>query len=180
MDVKLYLDLKDEIIRRGYAEEVDWSESVKPCISAVDFFCEYAWVVINSGMKNQVAEGIWRKVRKALAGGRSASAVFGHIGKCAAIDKGFRNREDIFLQYQAALDKIEYLKSLPWIGDITKWHLAKNLGFNVCKPDRHLVRIAGAEGTTCQEMCKRLADATGDRIATVDMVIWRAANLGLA
>ena len=60
---------------------------------------------------------------------------------------------------------------------ITCWHLAKNYGHDCAKPDRYLTRIAGAEGT--HDLCARLAKETGDRIATVDLVIWRAANLGL-
>jgi len=71
-----------------------------------------------------------------------------------------------------------FLASLPWIGEITKYHLGKNLGtLDTAKPDRHLVRIAGAEGA--HALCARLARATGDKVATVDVVIWRAANLGL-
>ena len=70
-----------------------------------------------------------------------------------------------------------WLQTLPFIVPITVYHLAKNYGFDCAKPDRHLVRIAGAEGT--HELCARLARETGDRIATVDVVIWRAANLKL-
>lgn len=73
--------------------------------------------------------------------------------------------------------KVAYLRSLPWIGDITCWHLAKNYGHDVAKPDRHLVRIAGDEGV--HGLCARLARESGDRVATVDLVIWRAANLGM-
>jgi len=38
---------------------------------------------------------------------------------------------------------------------------------------------AAAEGSAPQELCERLAKATGDRIAVVDLVLWRACNLGL-
>ena len=72
-----------------------------------------------------------------------------------------------------------YLESIPWIGGITKYHLAKNLGFDCCKPDRHLVRISKEYNTSPEELCKRISEATGDRVATVDLVIWRVANLGL-
>lgn len=37
-------------------------------------------------------------------------------------------------------------------------------------------KFAGTEGV--HEMCARLAQETGYRIATVDYVLWRAANLG--
>ena len=47
------------------------------------------------------------------------------------------------------------------------------------KPDRHLVRIAEHYGTDCFTMCQKLSDEIGDRVGTVDYVIWRAANLKL-
>ena len=40
------------------------------------------------------------------------------------------------------------------------------------------LRIANASGESCHELCARIAAVTGDRIATVDLIIWRAASLG--
>ena len=127
--------------------------------------------------KYQIARQIWNRVRPVVESGSSASTVFGHKGKSAAIDYVWQNRDELLKKYLAAEDKIEYLQSLPWIGVITKWHLAKNFGHDCAKPDRHLVRIAGEEGV--HKLCFRLSEASGDRIATVDLVLWRAANLGL-
>ena len=56
MNVKQYLDIKEELIRIGYAEEIDWATSVTFCEKSLNFFREYGWVVINSGMKNQIAK----------------------------------------------------------------------------------------------------------------------------
>jgi hypothetical protein len=172
-----YRFLRDRILELGYGHEIEWAQSVQPVSDPLVFWQEFSWVVINSGMKNQIAEQIWRKVRPAVEGGGSASEVFGHKGKAAAIDHVYANREKLLRQYLAALDKVQFLRELPWIGNITCWHLAKNYGHDVAKPDRHLARIAGAEGVN--ELCARLAAGSGDRIATVDLVIWRAANLGL-
>jgi hypothetical protein len=110
-----------------------------------------------------------------LAGG-SAHDVFGHKGKASAIDQVYRDREHLLQEYLRVPDneKIVWLRTLPWIGDITCWHLAKNYGFDCAKPDRHLARIAGSEGP--HAMCARLSRETGYRIATVDYVLWRAAN----
>jgi len=179
MNVSLYLQLKKELIRRGYQDEIKWSENIKPCQNSLDFFCEYAWVVINSGMKNQVAQVIWDRVKAALAEGKSVYSAFKHQGKSKAIQYVWENQERLFEQYLDAEDKMAYLESIPWIGGITKYHLAKNLGFDCCKPDRHLVRISKEYNTSPEELCKRISEATGDRVATVDLVIWRVANLGL-
>lgn len=176
--VEWYLALRRQLTELGYEDEAEWAENIKPVSDADDFWREFAWVVLNSGMKEQIARKIWNKVRPAVERGESAATVFGHKGKAAAIDLVWAHRQRLLSEYLAAEHKIDWIETLPWIGGITKWHLAKNFGFDCAKPDRHLVRIAGAEGT--HAFCARLAQATGDRIATVDVVIWRAANLGLA
>lgn len=178
MDLDLYKRLKQQVLASPYAHDIEWVESVGECPNADAFFLEYAFVVCNSGMKEQIARKIFNRVMEARKGGKSASTVFGHKGKAAAIDLVFSRRQELFDQYKQASDKLAFLESLPWIGGITKYHLAKNFGVDCCKPDRHLVRIALNYSTTPEEMCRRVAAATGDRVATVDMVIWRAANLG--
>lgn len=172
-----YLDVKKRVADAGYEGEADWAQFLMPVADAQTFWSEFAWVVLNSGMKEQIARKIWGRVRPAVEGGASASTVFGHKGKAAAIDHVWANRDRLLAEYLAAPDKVEWCETLPWIGGITKWHLAKNYGHDCAKPDRHLVRIAGEEGP--HALCARLAAETGDRIATVDVVIWRAANLGL-
>lgn len=172
-----YRQLVAELARRGFGGDVKWSEELEPVADADTFWREFAWVVLNSGMKNSIARGIWERVRPAVVAGRSASSVFGHKGKSAAIDFVFANRERLLGEYQTAADKLDFLRGLPWIGAITCWHLAKNYGLDVAKPDRHLVRVAGEEGT--HALCARLAKASGHRVATVDLVIWRAASIGI-
>lgn len=180
MTLDRYLQLRSDITALGYGHEIEWAQSVQPVADAMTFFCEFAWVVLNSGMKNTIAQQIWNKVRPVVLNGGSAHQVFGHKGKADAIDYVWANKNQLFAAYQAASDKVEYLRSLPWIGNITCWHLAKNYGFDVAKPDRHLVRIARATGEDVQELCRRISELSGERIATVDLVIWRAASLGLA
>ncbi len=176
LDEMTYRALRSRLVDEGYAHDIEWSESAQPVSDPLAFWREYSWVVLNSGMKNTVATGIWRKVQPTVEAGGSASQVFGHVGKSAGIDRVYRDRVQLLGEYIAATDKLDYLRSLPWIGPITCYHLAKNFGLDCAKPDRHLVRIAGAEGT--HALCARLAAVTGDRIATVDYVIWRAASLG--
>jgi hypothetical protein len=174
-----YYELHEAVIGYGFGHEIDWSETVPPVSDSFTFWAEYGWVVMNSGMKNQIARTIWEKVRPHVLAGGSAHDVFGHKGKAAAIDRVYAYREKLLQEYLQIpeSEKVSWLRTLPWIGEITCWHLAKNYGVDCAKPDRHLVRIAGAEGT--HEMCARLAQATGYRIATVDYVLWRAANLGI-
>lgn len=177
MNADTYCALRAKLSELGYESEYLWAQNIKPVANAYDFWCDFAWVVLNAGMREQVARGIWKRVQPHVELGGSAHERFGHKGKAQAIDDGWAQREAWLRDYLAASDKLEFLRGLPWIGPITCYHLAKNFGHDCAKPDRHLVRIAGEEGT--HALCARLAKETGDRIATVDVVIWRAANLGL-
>ena len=180
MELGKFLKLKSTLEHNGYSEEIAQANAIKRCDNPDDFFSEFMWVVLSSGMKNQVARLIEGRIFEAWRVGCATSTAFRHVGKVKAIDYVKENRVEVFTQYLCADDKLEYLKSLPWIGDITKYHLAKNLGTDVVKPDRHLVRIARKYSVSCFELCQRLADLTGLRVAAVDQVLWRAGNLGLA
>lgn len=160
-------------------DDIEWSEGLSEPQAAADFASEAIFVICNSGMKNTVARGIYKRVMEAIDRGDSASTAFGHVGKAAAIDTIWRDRHTLFGRYLVADDKVEFCASLPWIGNITKYHLAKNFGANVAKPDVHLQRLADREGTTAQALCERLAAATGYRAATVDVVLWRACANGV-
>jgi len=176
-----YISLKQFIVDAGYASEIDWSEDIEKCDHALDFFQEAAWVICNSGMKNQVARRIHVRIINAISRKNPISSVFNHKGKVGAIEHLWKNREKLFKKFLACKSDdeiLDFLETLPWIGSITKYHLAKNLGMDACKPDRHLVRIAKQFNTTPAELCRKISDAIGDRVATVDYVIWRAANLG--
>ena len=176
-----YISLKQFIVDAGYASEIDWCERIVKCDSYSCFFEEAAWVICNSGMKNQVARKIYNRIGHAILSQKPVSSVFNHKGKAGAIEYLWENRERLFEKFLACKNDdeiLDFLETLPWIGGITKYHLAKNLGMDVSKPDRHLVRIAKQFNTTPAELCRKISDAIGDRVATVDYVIWRAANLG--
>jgi hypothetical protein len=71
-------------------------------------------------------------------------------------------------------DPTSTLRQFPFIGPITVWHLAKNLGFDTIKPDRHLVRIARHFGFDHPDaFCASIARVTGDPVKVVDLVVWR-------
>lgn len=174
-----YFDLYEKLIESGYQDEIDWSFDLKPCTNSADFFSHYVFVVCNSGMKAQIARVIYQMIMQAIADRRDISKVFGHKLKVKAIKEVLGNQSKYFGLYLKAENKIEFLETLPHIGPITKYHLAKDLGVETIKPDRHLVRIANNHDTDPFELCERLAKETGHRLLTVDLVLWRSANLGL-
>lgn len=179
MSPSLFLDVVTRLRSAGWQGDIDWSENVKPPTDADDFASEAIFVICNSGMKNTVARRIYDRVLPLMHQGRHASEGFGHKGKAQAITDIWRNRGGLFAGYMAATDKVEFCASLPWIGQITKFHLAKNFGADVAKPDVHLQRVADRAGETVQGLCERLAHASGFRTATVDVLIWRACAEGI-
>lgn len=159
--------------------DVDWSESVTLPQSAEAFALEAIWVICNSGMKHSVARLIEARVLSAIRAGNPVAEAFGHKGKAAAMQAIWDGRERLYLGLLAATDRLAYLETLPWIGGITKFHLAKNCGVDCAKPDVHLQRLAAMEGTDAHALCSRLAAETGYRVATVDLILWRACATGL-
>ena len=178
MDKEKFLGLRQKVIDAGYGAEITWQEEVLTCDDADSFFREYMWVVLSSGIKNQVARLIEGRIYKAIDKDLPISTAFRHKGKVKAIEYVKQHRHQEFARYKTSTNVLEFFVTLPWIGHITKYHLAKNLGLDVVKPDRHLVRIASSYGKSPLELCEKLARETGYRIGTVDLIIWRAANLG--
>jgi len=177
---KELFDRIDRAVRRaGYKAAIEWSENIQPPATAAQFAAEAIYVICNSGMSNRVAVPIFERCMAALRRGESAKAVFGHKDKAAAIDTIWRRRGRLFRQFRQTADLVEFCSTLPWVGPVTKFHLAKNLGADVAKPDVHLNRLAEPEGITAQELCERLAQETGYRAATVDLILWRACADGI-
>lgn len=173
-----YLMHKHNLINEGYENEILWQTNLQPVTDPEIFRDETIWVILNSGMKEQIARMIWEKIKFAIKEDIDISQAFGHKGKVAAIKYIRSNYETIFSGYLKAPNKIEYLQEIPFIGSITKYHLAKNLGHDCVKPDRHLVRIAKKYGKCCEDMCEDISKETGDKVSVVDIVLWRSANLG--
>lgn len=181
IDATTFARIIDELGDVGRAD-IDWADGCRPPDSAERFAEEAIYVICNSGMKNTVARRIYDDVMPTVRNGLGAKFAFGHEGKCRAIDLIWRDRARLHAEYMAQPDdarRVWYCSTLPWIGEITKYHLAKNFGVQVAKPDVHLQRLADLEQTTPQALCERLAVETGYRVATVDVLLWRACANGL-
>lgn len=185
-DPKAYVPLNGDVFHFLLAalgsqgiEDLRWSEEVKPPSNAQDFASEVIFVICNSGMKNTVARGIFERCMRALEAAEPVQQAFKHPGKSAAIARVWSEREELFKQFTEATEPVTFLATLPWVGQITKWHLAKNFGLDVAKPDVHLQRLADRDGSTPQALCARLAHETNLRVATVDTILWRACANGI-
>lgn len=161
-------------------DDIAWAEAILPPVDADEFAWETIYIICNSGMKHTVARGIYDRIRALIESGKPVIGnILGKSGKAAAIDKIWNERDRFYTEYIAASDKVAYAQSIPWIGGITCYHLVKNFGADVAKPDVHLQRLADHEGVTPQELCEQLAADTGYRIATIDTILWRACATGV-
>lgn len=155
----------------------------KPPTDATDFGLRVSYVILNGGMKWTVAQDIWDRMKPSLIEFGEVGTTFGHLGKKKSIDRVMESRAVYFAEFQKTWEEgreqvIEFCETLPHIGVITKFHLAKNLGVDCAKPDVWLERVARKSRESVQELCARLSEESGERVAVVDFVIWKACQQG--
>jgi len=70
---------------------------------------------------------------------------------------------------------IDALTRLPFIGSITKKHLARNIGLlDVAKDDVWLVRLAKEfDASSVDELGDFLSKEFGEKVGVVDLILWR-------
>ena len=193
--IRRYLTIKRRLVAEGWADEIDWQNDLDfQAIDETDFLRESAWVVLSAGMSERVIRVKFPQLTAIFADWRCGADIvahrstmrrqalqcFGHRGKINGIlaiawmvaDMGFaRVKEHI------AHGRETFLETLPYVGPVTALHLAKNLGLDVAKPDRHLVRVAKLAGyDSAASLCSRIAGLVGDRVSVVDLVLWRFAT----
>jgi hypothetical protein len=191
-----YQAAKIDVVCAGYAGEIEWQQSL--CFEETtesDFLREHAWVVLCCGMRESVVRTRFPRIAACFHGWESAHQVlaslpksreralehFRHPGKIEAIlacadwvaAAGFASAKEMI-----RLDPVGTLQSLPFIGPVTAYHLAKNLGLPVAKPDRHLARLAAAAGyQDVHAFCSDISAHSGDPVPVVDIVLWRFATI---
>jgi len=170
-----YKQAQDRVIAAGYQDEIKWCRDLEfeKCTSD-QFFDEYVWCVLNAGMKEQVSRKIYDKFMQ----GRDLNGI-GHHGKREAVKTGMKKYIQWFEELRCSKDPIEYLQTLPYIGKVTKYHLARNIGIDCVKPDRHMVRLAENFGfknplEMCLEIQKHIPH---EKLGTIDVILWRDCNL---
>ena len=191
-----YLTIKELVVRSGYSQEIDWQEARSLSrLNEREFLAESAWVILSSGMRENVVAHRYPSVSKAFKNWVSAELIAANRQECEQQAlRVFNNSPKIraigslcervdSIGFRHILEKVHakgvsYLMTFDYIGPVTSFHLAKNIGLDVVKPDRHLVRMASAAGCSCpEELCLTIATVTGDKLSVVDVVLWRYATL---
>jgi hypothetical protein len=179
-------------VSKDFDSEREWQRHVLGRgFSERDLLREAAWVILCSGFNERVvrhrfdaislcfcdwvsAEYIVRRAERCRS---TAMSVFGNARKIGAIldvchhvcEEGFGT-----LSIRILADPVRELRKLPFIGPVTTYHLAKNLGIDVVKPDRHLARMAARLGfRSAESLCTAIGHEVGEPAAVVDIVLWR-------
>jgi len=194
--LRYYYLAKRSVYQHGFFSEIYWQE--KTNIESVDvqtFLSEHAWVILSSGMNVKVVEKLfvslapifrhWENAEYILMHRiqikSEASHRFAHSSKLDAIiymsdyvaTKGLAETMSSIQRFGT-----DFLEQFPFLGPATSKHFAKNLGFNISKPDRHLVRISKKFGYLNSDfLCKEISEITGDKMNVVDVVLWRYATI---
>ena len=191
-----YLTAKDAVLDAGYEYEILWQESCDISkISKEIFINEYAWVVLSSGMKVTTIDKVFPLIVNSFQNWDSFNYIisnqkeikdkalvhFNHPAKINAIlstIKLLENNSFSWILDNISKDPLTFLMTFPFIGPATSFHLAKNIGIPVAKPDRHLLRVAKKTGYSCvNTLCKDISEIVSDPIPVVDLIIWRYAVL---
>lgn len=188
-----YIGVKNFVIAAGYGREIEWQANVRfEDLTEQLFLSELAWVVLCSGMRVAVVRQKFPAIKEAFHGFAAAELIDGKSVETAL--RYFNNRQKMeaikkaaymvsaygWPQIKEAIEKdpIGTLRRFPYIGPVIVYHLAKNIGVQVAKPDRHLVRIADHYGySDVQKFCEDVSKKSGDPVPVVDIVYWRFATL---
>lgn len=192
----LYRKAKALTQKAGYAQEQRLqARAVGHPFTETDLLREAAWVILCSGFREKIVRKAFGYISLCFCDWESACEIlkreeqcreaalcairnFGKIDAIIAVcrivdESGFAD-----LKRRIFSDPLKELKKLPYIGDVTVFHLAKNLGFDLAKPDRHLARIAKATGyDDVNKMCREISRIWGDPVSVVDTILWRWAVL---
>ncbi len=178
-----------------YPEQLEAFSKVKfEEVTPRHFFVEYAWVVHATGFSaKQVGKMMDRLIplyEDFVAFSKledtelsEVLAVCNNPQKVKAVRnaaKLVRGGIDAFgwVKYRADhLSTPELLQKLPYVGPVTCFHLARNIGLLECvKPDLHLVRMAEHWGyEDPMEMC-RAVRPSGMPLGIVDLILWYSAS----
>lgn len=191
-----YAFAKTIVQDEGFQDEILWQSNL--CFDNLDessFLREIAWVILTCGMKEAIIRHRFEAISNCFYDWKSAQKIISNREKCQlSALKIFNNKQKVSAILSAAdqIDKIGFeklkqkikcdpintLQIFDYIGPVTVYHLAKNIGLPVAKPDRHLVRIAQMENyKDVQTFCGDISKLSGDSIPVVDIVFWRFATI---
>lgn len=194
--IAAYFIARKRVIHEGFGHELDWYEQrATSVINTTTFLSETSWVILNSGFRESVVRRRFQRIKTAFDGFRCAERILDDSARmvragCRVIAHRSKMKAIVgAAQWWMTTGESEVLRmrrdgcinplmEIPYIGAVTVWHLAKNLGFGVAKPDRHVQRIALQLGfADTHSLCGEIGNALSLSPAIVDTVFWRYATI---
>ena len=195
--IELYTSEKAAIQQSQFRAELEWQLRRNPdAFAESEFLCQAAWVILCAGFKESVLRKTFNYLSLCFCDWESARTIVEKAELCRATAlKAFRHsaKIDAIIEVARIVDRVGFedfvewiridpvgsLEQLPYVGPVTAYHLAKNLGFLCAKPDRHLTRIAAIWGfDNVHQLCEVISENTSDPVPLVDIVLWRSAEQG--
>src|SRR5713226_5541406 len=133
--------------------EVEWQRTRRASqFTETDLLREAAWVILCSGFREAIVRRRFDYISLSFCDWETAGSIVKSAGACRAsalaslgnakkMDAIVGVAERIYrvgfvrLKQRILSEPINELRKFPFIGPVTSWHLAKNLGFEVAKPD---------------------------------------------
>jgi len=174
-----FIRAESRVVSAGYADEIEWAKNIPPFekLTPEQFFEQYVWCVLNLGVREQIMRDEYDKFMETL----DVNVIHNRFKKKkrVAVQTGLDNFVRWFGELKCAKDPVKYLHGLPLIGNITKWHLARNIGIDCSKPDRHMERlIAFYHYDSAMALCQEIQQIAPDlKIGVIDLILWRDCNL---
>ncbi|MFW5895241.1 MAG: hypothetical protein ACOCT9_00705 [archaeon] len=194
--LKLYDYAEKLVYQSGYGEYVTTLRDLlqkKPYknINKSEFLKQYTWSVFTCGFKADTVRSHWseiqemlfnfnvKKIRKLSFEDILDRSPIKNKRKVNAIYKTCRDMDDKFIEkiknIGSKSEAQKLFKSLPFIGDITVFHILRNLGIDCYKPDRHIVTLAKNLKIDENELFQILLSHKKDKyIGILDFILWRA------
>lgn len=155
-----------------------------------ELLAEYGWVVVSCGMTANVTKKLWPGLTEGFRQWQPAAvaanrrevrvAALGVLKNPRKIDAILDYAEDLVqnpgqisrLAAMPVKEVLAYLQTLPWVGPTSRYHLARNLGWDVVVQTGPVPRLAAFLGRTPEELVTTTARTVGERVRTVDLVLW--------
>lgn len=198
-----YFERAREFAYANYSDEIQRISSVRlEDITPHVFFHEYIWTVHTTGFSAKAVGKFFARLVEAY--GRydifaiedsddsfpRIRVVCNNPQKIKAVQTTARLMHDGIKKVgwesfrEQSLSSPENLQKLPYVGKITCFHLARNIGLlESVKPDLHLVRMANHwRIDDCNLMCRIMRDAWREKtgeilpLGIIDLILWYAAS----
>ncbi len=209
IDRRVFFALEKYLIDSGLASDKDSFDVIKsrlqnpPILSPTEFAYEVIYVILASGFKQKIAKQKFFEITKfiennSIVNSENLLHIFGNKNKINAICKVWERKKEYcekFYSINTTDEKLNFLEKLPYIGAITKNHIARNLGINKVKYDVWIQRLGiSLYGTNdmqvssplsnsvkqaCDKMFNEISQQTNLSIGYIDVVLWKSCQIGL-